>query len=95
MFVERLTRKQVKDFLKGIYPETLYKYEFNYIEIFKEFSVTVYTISNSTEIDHFTLYDFDVLYITWSRKLWIKYLYKIFGEEYKVAYLAECAKIFE
>ncbi len=95
MFIERLTRKQVKDFLKGIYPENFYRYDFDYHQILKEFDVTVYDKSNSDVIDTFRLCDFDVLYTTWSSEHWIKYLYKIFGEEYKEAYLAECEKLFE
>lgn len=40
-----------------------------------------------------TFKDFEAIGL--STEKWMKYLYKIFGEEYKNAYLAECEKLFE
>lgn len=93
MFVERLTRKQVKDFLNEIYPE--YRYDFDYDKILEQYHVIVYGMDSNAVINSFSLSDFDVIWTTLKSKYWIKYLYKIFGDEYKEAYLAELAKLFE
>lgn len=95
MFVERLTRKQVKDFLNEIYSEIVYRYDFDYDKIFEQYHVIVYGRDSNVVINSFSLSDFDVIWTTLTSKYWIKYLYKIFGEEYKVAYLAECEKLFK
>lgn len=97
MFVERLTEEQIKSFIEEQYDEDHFEYEFAHIKKREIITATVKILYDSDEHDNFWLLDFEV---AWSNSQnieeeWIKYLYKIFGEEYKEAYLAECAKIFE
>lgn len=94
MFVERLTEEQVKEFLDEQYDKDYFKCEFHKSE---RITGKAEFLNNSDEDDIFWLSDFEVI-LTISVSMernWIKYLYKIFGEEYKEAYLAECAKIFK
>lgn len=97
MFIERLTEEQVKDFLDEQYDKDYLKYEFIHNKKIGTISGTVKYLHDSDEFDSFWLYDFEVGWCNFSTKEndWIRYLYKIFGEEYKEAYLAECAKVFE
>lgn len=93
MFVERLTEEQVKQFVENIYwdgfkvsvRETTNSETSIYVENTKSSNDCGFTI---------TLEDFGVRGLP-SRLTWVRYLYKIFGEEYKEAYLANCAKVFE
>ncbi len=60
-------------------------------------SGTVKYLSDSNkEYDSFILYDFEVAcsHSSSIEQEWIRYLYKVFGEEYKKAYLEECVKVF-
>lgn len=94
MFVERLTEEQVKEFLDEQYDKDYFKYEFKKSE---RITGMAEYLNYSDEFDVFWLSDFEVI-LTISVSMernWIKYLYKIFGEEYKEAYLAECTKVFE
>ena len=57
----------------------------------------IYVVINRNMGDsmfNFTLEEFDSIGYRLPEQ-WLKYLYKIFGDEYKRAYLTECAKIFE
>lgn len=94
MFIERLTEEQVKDFLDKQYDKDYFEYEFKKGE---RIAGIVKYLNNSDEFDSFWLSDFEVVWSILSNMEndWIRYLYKIFGEEYKEAYLAECAKVFE
>lgn len=104
MFIERLNKKQVEDFLNEQYNEDEYDYEFALDKSGKFIMGSVK--KNGEPYDTFSLYDFEVL---WSWRIWadnwMKYLYKVFGEEYKEVCLSKCdslkvylverAKIFE
>lgn len=94
MFVERLTEEQVKEFLDEQYDKDYFKYEFKKSE---RITGTAEYLNDSDEFDVFWLSDFEVIFTISSsmERNWIKYLYKIFGEEYKEAYLADCAQVFE
>lgn len=94
MFVERLTEEQVKDFLHQEYSVEYYQ---SFFRSYEEAIVGWICEWDGEVFDRPVLYDFEVLYSNMEniRNNWMKYLYKIFGEEYKEAYLAECAKIFE
>lgn len=94
MFIKRLTEEQVKDFLDKQYDKDYLKYEFTPGE---RITGIVEYLTDNEEFDSFWLSDFEVI---WSHSSsmkndWLRYLYKVFGEEYKEAYLAECAKVFE
>lgn len=97
MFVERLTEQQIKDFLDEQYDKNYLKYEFTHNKKRETIIVTVKYLHNSKQFDYFWLFDFEVIWSNSSsmENNWIRYLYKIFGEEYKEAYLVDCAKIFE
>lgn len=94
MFIERLTKEQIKEFAESINSSSK-GYEVSEPLILK--SEIRYSIEN-TRCDfgcsiNVALEDFEAR--GESTIMWLKYLYKIFGEEYKEAYLAECAKVFE
>ena len=89
-FIERLTDEQVVTFLERTYPDRgKYSYEFSR----NESSIWVRVNNNFCDfLFSFSLYEYEV----WGNghTLWIQYLYEVFGEEYKQAYLEHCAKIF-
>ena len=91
-FIERLTDEQIRTFLDRHYPVSVkYSYTFFkskdgyiYVHIDKNYDDSMFNI---------TLYDYDSIGCN-RHNQWIKYLYEIFGEEYKKAYLERCAEIF-
>jgi len=91
LFIERLTDEQVRTFLEREYPKKeKYSYSFDryegciYVRIDQNMGDCLFNIS---------LCEYDTIgYSRTSR--WIKYLYEVFGEEYKKSYLDRCAKIF-
>lgn len=97
MFVEKLSVNQVKEFLNEIYPETQ---GFDYSMIMPKQTTPqghyIYVNVNNERNDFNTnlrLEDYDA---NISRpNEWLKFLYKIFGEEYKQAYIQECLSVFE
>ena len=95
MFIEKLTDKQVKSFLEQQYPpEEGWRYSWHF---WNDKNEQNYSCSLKREqndfVDYIRLEDF--LSDGGSTKAWIKYLYGIFGEEYKQAYVKECLKIFD
>lgn len=94
-FIERLTDEQILDFL--------------YQNVGRRILVSLYRckkyISATINFDYpnyfdchyelaVILYDYDVGgYV--SKEKWLKYMYGIFGEEYKNAYLKDCVKALE
>jgi len=87
-FIERLTDEQVVAFLERTYADRgTYSYEFSR----DKFQIYVYTTDRRFS---FGLFEYDAKGCSRSRSLWIKYLYEVFGEEYKQAYLDYCAEIF-
>lgn len=97
MFVEKISVNQVKEFLNEIYPKTQ---GFEYLIIMPEQTTPqskyIYASVNNDINDFNTnlrLEDYDA---NISRpNEWLKFLYKIFGEEYKQAYIQECLSVFE
>jgi len=86
-FIERLTDEQVVAFLERTYTDRgTYPYKF----IRKKFNIYVHAKDNRFG---FNLFEYNVGGCSYF-SLWIKYLYEVFGEEYKQAYLEHCAKIF-
>lgn len=92
-FIKRLTDEQVKTFLEKYYSKNSgYSYRF---DKFND-SIYVNVQNNHSSIDYafgFKLLEYDSVGFC-SPSVWINYLYKIFKDEYKEAYLEECAKIF-
>lgn len=94
-FVQRLSRQQVEEFFSSIYPKE--KYEFSLVMPGKKGK---FIVASVTKMDadfsdisiNFRLEDFDA---TSNKESWIKYLYSIFGEKYKEAYLEEAMSIFD
>lgn len=90
-FIERLTDEQVKIFLDRHYPkEERYSYGFD------KTKDSVYVRMDRSHGDNsfnFSLEEFDTIGCN-CHPQWINYLYEVFGEEYKQAYLDRCAKIF-
>ncbi len=94
-FVQRLSRQQVEEFLSSIYPKE--KYNFSILMTDKKGK---FIVASATKIDadfsdipiNFRLEDFDA---TSNKESWIKYLYSIFGENYKEAHLEETMSIFD
>ena len=96
MFIERLTEQQIKDFLDEQYGKDYFKYEFTHNNESERIVGTVKCLHDSKEYDSFWLCDFKMKFgLSLNSNDWLRYLYKIFGEEYKEAYLAECTKVFE
>ena len=91
-FIERLTDEQIYAFLQNEYPKEK-RYSSSFIKSKSYIYVSV-DENNGDSTIKFSLHDFYT--IGCSRpSIWIKYLYRIFGEEYKQAYLADCAKVFD
>lgn len=91
-FIERLTEKQLTRFLGELFPLTE-NYVYSYVQSPKRILVRV-NKNKGDRIFNFQLEEFGSIGFPRCEQ-WLRYLYKIFGEEYKQAYLAECAKIFE
>ena len=91
-FIERLTDEQIRTFLDRHYPKSE-KYSYTFFKS-KHGYIYVHIDKNyDDQMFNITLYDYDSNGCH-SHKQWIKYLYEIFGEEYKKAYLEQCAEIF-
>lgn len=97
MFVKRLTEEQIKDFLDEQCDRDYFKYEFTHNKKREIIVATVKYLHNSEEFDSFWLSNFEAIGSCSSslENIWLRYLYKIFGEEYKESYLENCAKVFE
>lgn len=95
MFVERLTKEQVEKFINTIYPKKEgYK---NRIEEIENSEIRVYVENTRSAIDYgfiVILGDFYTRKIS-SEGAWLRFLYKVFGEEYKQAYIEECLSVFD
>ncbi len=90
-FIQRLTDEQIKDFLIKYYPN----YKVHNIIRFKEDNSIFVQIAKSQYSNSvgYKLYNFNSTLAFPS--IWIKYLYSIFGEEYKKAYIDNCLKVFD
>ena len=91
-FIDRLTDEQVSTFLEKNFP----KKKHNSCNFEKHEEAIYVRVDQSTtdESFNFTLEEFGTIGFSHPGR-WIRFLYKIFGEEYKEAYIAECAKVFE
>lgn len=90
MFIEKLTDTQIKDFLHNKYP----KY---HVQFSRDDSSILASITNPHSLpDDYTwnerYYDFST---SVEDGPWVRYLAKLFGEEYKDAYKADCVKLFD
>ena len=91
-FIERLTEKQLKSFLGKLFPSSK---DYIICKWFKRSTkIIVHVKYKGDQIYKVQLEEFTMLGFPATEK-WLRYLYKLFGEEYKQAYLVECAKIFE
>lgn len=91
MFIERLTDEQIKEFANRVHEG--FSFEFT-----REKNCISYYITNNRSVWDYSWYEHYTDFgerCDGSSERWLKYLYEIFGEEYKAAYLAECAKVFE
>lgn len=104
MFVEKLSREQVKDFIRkylieaDFHPEILgNKCQIDFVSFKNEEAIEVHYCSKLYD-RHISLYLMvDRIEPMISRELenaWIQYLYSVFGEEYKNWYLSEKANMF-
>lgn len=91
-FMERLTDEQIRDFLDRYYPKAD-RYLYNFFKSKDGYIYVHIDVNYDENTFNITLYDYDSIGCHW-HKQWIKYLYEIFGEEYKKAYLEHCAEIF-
>ena len=91
-FIERLTDEQIVTFLeKNCFPK-IERYSCSLDRQNGYINVRVDKVN--TYLLDFELRNYDVK--VWSGYFeWPKYLYEIFGEEYKKAFLAEVAEIFD
>lgn len=93
MFVEKLTVNQVKEFLNEIYPEEQgFDYAIDMSDDTPYICVNVDNDKNDFDTN-MRLEDYDAT-ISWTDK-WLRYLYKVFGEEYKQAYIQDCLSVFD
>lgn len=91
-YVEQLTIEQIEQFLDTQYPEQQ-GYSYNFFRL--NGSIRVHVEQNSDECSfNFSLREYETDYCN-RHKQWIKYLYEVFGEEYKQAYLEYFARIFD
>ena len=90
MFIQRLSRKEMDGFLNKYYPP-MNGWNFICTQYNTYFHVKfINKVVNFSKV--LTLSDFDANGI--SPKKWRKYLYDIFGEEYKKEYINHCLKEF-
>lgn len=91
-YINLLTDEQIKEFIESMYPtDEAYKSNISRIG---DIVIAFVDKNDGEKIKPITLYDFNSVGCKDS-SIWIKYLYHIFGEEYKEAYLDMCAKVFE
>lgn len=95
MFIEELTENQIKSFLEQEYPpEEGWSYSWY---LFNDKNEPNYRCSLQREKDDLSknirLEDFYSDGV--SSKAWKRYLYEIFGEKYKQAYVEECLKVLD
>lgn len=94
MFIERVTKEEMLSFLYSMYPKE--KFKITNLSISKKHSEIYVSIDN---IKSMWDYSFNLRFKDFSSSdddvEWINFLYKKFGEEYKEAYLANCALIFD
>lgn len=103
MFVERLSDEQIREFLnEQCKQESIkeYMWEIGRIEYSCKKIINVslkkFYEGGNRYIGRASLEDFNA-YTALSRRFkknWLQYLYKIFGEEYKQAYIQECLSVF-
>lgn len=87
-FIERLTVEQIMEFLKAELPTN------SAIRLTrKSDAIEVTVVTNHRFESFFNLKEYGIKGELLESK-WIKYLYCIFEEEYKEAYLNHCAQIF-
>lgn len=94
-FIRRLSTEQITTFMDSLYPKKLcFSYDFFFTDLDNSECIRVSITNSTTNFTHtIHLQDFDTS-ISIPDK-WIRYLYKIFGDEYKQAYLDKCATIFD
>ena len=89
-FINRLTGEQIREFLNYHFSEDASNkksYNFFYSDIAGRKSIVVNaSYENGRGFESFTLFDFDC-FGEHVCTPWIRYLYKIFGQEYKDAYM--------
>lgn len=90
MFVERLSDEQIMTFLKRRYPDYTVT-----VLIRDQDRFYAQIISNDPDNDFAWRERFSDFYDQGSGDAWIKYLYSIFGEEYRLAYIKACNKEFK
>lgn len=92
-FIKRLTDEQIKNFLDDCFPKSQANYKVHFYrsktadseEIIVNAEWSTGTMFDSSE--SFTLCDFGSRNGNPRINNWIRYLYSIFGEEYKTAYI--------
>jgi len=92
-FIKRLTDEQIRTFIeRKSTKQQVLSYEFMKIEDIIPRIIVDYELAywKST----CTLLEYEAMGEMGSSREWRKYLYEIFGEEYKQAYLDHCSSIF-
>lgn len=92
LFIKRLTDEQVKTFLEREFPKKE-KYSYSFFRDKEHIYVNIDRNSGDW-IFNSTLREYDTIGNI-SHCSWVNYLYKVFGEEYKKAYLKNCEEIFD
>ena len=97
LFIKQLTNKQLEDFLDKLFPQSEgFEFSFDLKKKNKSseeyFCVKVYHLGWETPL-FVQLEEFNSTISQPSQ--WIQYLHQIFGDEYKQAYLDNCATIFD
>lgn len=105
MFVEKLTREQVRQFIREYLEEADFHPEVSNSSMQIDFgrhwhkhAIEIFYCSKFFNKHKSFYYMDDGMQPIVSRELenaWIQYLYSIFGEEYKEWFMAEKAKLFE
>ena len=90
-YLERLTFNQIVDFFERYFPIVDgYSVDFN-----RNQTIIYGSIKGMYETTiNFAFHDYGALEGNY-KKEWVKYLYEMFGEEYKQAYLRHCSSIFD
>lgn len=86
-FVERLTVEQINNFITEQYPNYRYNFYMGELPNSKKRYISVHIYSENIH-KHYMLFDYEA--ILPNKTNWFKFLYKVFGEEYKKAYLKVC-----
>ena len=92
-FIERLTDEQIRTYLDKEYSRRGYKYSFYKHDLLSVLCVRFYRKGDALSVS-IRFCDYYAENGSRQTRTWVSYLYNVFGEEYKQAYLEWCNRAF-